>query len=663
MAQHPGRDLPGFDGSSRRRARVAAVCLLLAAVGGRARAESAGTGAGPAEAALAGAALVDTLIVTAAAAAGPAAPAVGGLLTRIELDDAGGSRDLADVLAATAGFQVRRYGAAGASAVPSLRGSSPAQVRLFVDGMPLDDAETGVFNLERLPLERFGAVEIHRGAVPAGLGGIGGAGAVNLLTRRARDGATATAGLGAFGERWASTAWGHDGWLLLAHARRADNDFTYRDHNQTFHRSDDDTVRTRRNAWLREHGFFAKGEGAAGPVDLRGWAGFLRRDGGRPGPIGGYASPHASVRYDRLDGHLAAGWRADLVRLEVSAARTDERLDDPAGEIGFAPPGTERTRGDDLTGRLLWSPGWDLGGRADLAVRAGLERRGQWQRRRWNALRDPERHRTVTAAFAVADAGLADGRLRVAPAWRWQRTLDDFPPTPLPWDPEPAAERIERDAIAPSAGRVLGDRPGDGGAGGPRRAHRARTHLDRALRPPRGRDRQPRAGARDRADGRPGAVPAVARRRDQRPGGRIRGTDRRHDRVRGQQPAHEHRPQHRRHPHPRAGGGGARRAARGPGPAGQPHLAARPRRRRPARLRRQGPAVPARRGGLPAPDPRRPGLATLAGGPLPVGRLPGPGQHRAEHGPGPAPPGPRPGDDLAPGVAGTAARSPCRPPS
>ncbi|MFO7609221.1 MAG: TonB-dependent receptor [Candidatus Krumholzibacteriia bacterium] len=471
MARHPGRDLPSRGCFRRRLWRAAAVCLAAPAWAGVAAAPvaaaTAPTAAEFAEAALAGAALVDTLIVSAAPAAGPLAPAVGGLVTRLELDQERGSRDLADALAATAGFQVRRYGAAGASAVPSLRGSAAAQVRLFIDGMPLDDAETGVFNLERLPLERFGAVEIHRGAVPAGLGGIGGAGAVNLLSRPARDGATVAAGAGAFGERWASAAWGRtaasgpDGLLLLAHARRADNDFAYTDHNQTFHRSDDDTVRVRANAWLREHGFFLKGGAAAGPFALGGWAGFLRRDGGRPGPVGAYASPHASVRYDRLDGHLGAGWRDGLLRLEVSAARTDETLDDPAGELGFAPPGTTATQGEDLTGRLVWAPGLDLGAGADLALRAGLERRGQWQRQRRDGSEDPGRHRTRTAAFAVADLGWADGRLRLAPAWRWQRAEDDFPPVPaLPWLPEPQGVRHRRDDVSPSVGLCWDLAPG-----------------------------------------------------------------------------------------------------------------------------------------------------------------------------------------------------------
>lgn len=464
MAHHPGRDLPGIIGFRPRLRRGAVVCVLGL---GLATTAPAAEVAAPLDATLVAAALVDTLIVSARSAGGALDPAVGGLVTRIELDQERGSRDLADVLAATAGFQVRRYGAAGASAVPSLRGSAAAQIRLFLDGMPLDDAETGIFNLERLPLERFSALEIHRGAVPAGMGGIGGAGAVNLLSRADQDGGTVTAGAGSFGERWASAAWGRtaadgaSGGTLLAHARRADNDFSYLDHNQTFNRSDDDTVRVRENSWLREYGFFGQGRTGAGAFGLAGWAGFVGRDGGRPGPVGDYASPHATVDYERLDGHLGLGWRGNLLRLEGSAARTDETLDDPEGEIGFSPPGTTRTRSDDATVRLAWAPGLDLGGGADLALQTGIEGRGQWQSQWWNDAEDPLRHRSQGTAFAVADLGLADGRLRVAPAWRWQRTVDDFPPVPaLPWLPEPAGVRHQQDAVSPSVGTTWELRPG-----------------------------------------------------------------------------------------------------------------------------------------------------------------------------------------------------------
>ncbi|MCP4571045.1 MAG: TonB-dependent receptor [bacterium] len=411
------------------------------------------------------AARYDTLVVRAPARNGPG-PAVGAVVTRLDLEDPRGARDLADALGAVAGLQVRRYGAAGASAVPSMRGSSPSQLRLFVDGMPLDDAQTGLVDLARLPLERFGTADVHRGGVPVRLGGIGGAGAINLRTRRQASGWDLGLAAGSFGAVSARAIWGHDtgsgSVLVLAHGRRADNDFRFTDHRWTFHETDDDVEAVRENAWLREHGFFLSAAGdPGGDWRVRGWAGFLRRDGGRPGPVGGNASPHASVRYDRLDGYLSLDWREDLLRAEVAAARSDDLLDDPAGEVANLPPGMTTSRGEDVALRLSVAPRIVSGGELDLAVRFGAEWRGQWFDENLVGLDQPLRHRDQTTAFAALDAALAGPRLRLEPSLRWQGNRDDFPPVPaLPHWPEQEGVEHRQEDWSPAVGLVWDASPG-----------------------------------------------------------------------------------------------------------------------------------------------------------------------------------------------------------
>ncbi len=152
-----------------------------------ARAENNGTteiGAPPAV----GYVFSDTLIVRSGPLPDPVNPSLAGLVTRVDLENEPGFHDAADILSGVAGVQVRRYGAVGASAVPSLRGSSGSQIRFYLDGMPLNDAQTGMTGLARIPLDRIAAVEIHRGVVPTELGGIGGAGAVNFITRPETEG-------------------------------------------------------------------------------------------------------------------------------------------------------------------------------------------------------------------------------------------------------------------------------------------------------------------------------------------------------------------------------------------------------------------------------------------------------------------------------------------
>ena len=74
-------------------------------------------------------------------------------------------------------------------------------MRLFLDGMPLPDAWDGGAALDMVPAERLAAVEIHRGVVPAALGGAGGIGAINLLTSRVPGRPFLEAAVGSFGAR------------------------------------------------------------------------------------------------------------------------------------------------------------------------------------------------------------------------------------------------------------------------------------------------------------------------------------------------------------------------------------------------------------------------------------------------------------------------------
>ncbi len=397
----------------------------------------------------------DTLLVAAGVAVGPAGPATASLVTRLEIEDTPGVTDISDLLARVAGLQLARLGGWGASAVPSLRGSSAAQIRFFVDGMPLPEAQTGLAAFERVPLDRLQAVEVYRGVVPAGLGGGGGAGAINFITRDVADGVDASVMAGSFGERGGRITVGGTAadnsrsGLIGLHGHRADNDFEFLDHNQTFHRSDDDTVRTRENAWLEEYGAWGSGRWQRGRLSARGSLGYTRRDGGRPGPLG-YESPNASVRYDRMDAQGHLDWADGLVRADLSGGRDNEYLFHPvAGEVGFLPPGTTHTASDDLYGRLAWSPTLVDG---LLSLEAGLDWRGQWQDEQIAGRSEPQRSRRTTSAFAAVVIDFFGDRLRVVPTWRWQHNRDNFPLTPIPWLQTGSGNT--RDDISPSLGAV-----------------------------------------------------------------------------------------------------------------------------------------------------------------------------------------------------------------
>jgi iron complex outermembrane receptor protein len=403
---------------------------------------------------------IDTIMIKASALTDAVSPSAGGIVTHITFDDDRAGRDLARELARSAGLQMRRYGGTGFAAVPALRGASAAQIRVFLDGMPLNSAQTGEVDLSRLPTDRLAGAEVHRGVVPTGWGGMGGAGAVNLLTREETQGTDLALFTGSFGDVGGRVSWGasgHEGQsslLVMAHARRADNDYSFRHHNQTFHTAGDDSTRKRVNAAFEEWGLWATGKHETGRLAARVAGGFFRKDGGRPGPLN-YPTVHAAVRHQRGNGQARLTW-AEHLNLELAAATERQDLYDPRNEIQDGFGGTISSQSEDVTGRLSWTgPLLDT---LDLVV--GGEQRRQGFRQWYGTDADPDRSRRTTSAFAGLTAHLLGRRLQLMPAWRWQRNVDDFPPLPaLPWLPEDVGVRHERDDVSPSLGALWAIQP------------------------------------------------------------------------------------------------------------------------------------------------------------------------------------------------------------
>ncbi|MCP4293733.1 MAG: TonB-dependent receptor [bacterium] len=404
----------------------------------------------------------DTVVVSARALGNTVNPSAAGMITVVDLSEETGNRDLADILGSTAGFQIRRYGGLGFAAVPSLRGSSAAQIRIFIDGLPVDDAQSGAVDLSLLPAERFERAEIHRGVVPGGLGGLGGAGSVNLITRKRTEGLKALVNVGSFGQKGGRLTWGKsssnglNSVLLMAHGRRADNNYKYLDNNQTFDNSEDDTTRTRENSWFEEYGFWGKGNLSTRMADLSFVAGFFRKDGGRPGPIN-YPSPDASVRLDRSDAQLQISMPAQL-NISGSTTRVEQFLYDPENQIDDGFGGDIRSLSHDLTGRISWEPTlWTSESSliSSLDLTAGFERRTQWYEQWYGASDDPRRNRETDSFFAALQILALSQKVHVIPAWKYQVNTDDFPALPaLPWLPEEEGVEHQRHDVSPSLGLV-----------------------------------------------------------------------------------------------------------------------------------------------------------------------------------------------------------------
>ncbi|MBW2423168.1 MAG: TonB-dependent receptor, partial [Deltaproteobacteria bacterium] len=99
-------------------------------------------------------------------------------------DYVGENKSLADLLSETEGVSVRRFGAAGDRSEVTIRGSSPSQVVVTLDGVRANSILTGGTDLSRVCLPLLDRVEVTRGAGSAreGSGAIGGV--VNVVTRQ-----------------------------------------------------------------------------------------------------------------------------------------------------------------------------------------------------------------------------------------------------------------------------------------------------------------------------------------------------------------------------------------------------------------------------------------------------------------------------------------------
>jgi len=91
--------------------------------------------------------------------------------------------DMGEVLARTQGVSVRRYGGLGSNARISMNGLYDDQIRLFLDGVPLDLAGYP-FGIENVPVNLVDRIEVYRGVVPVRFGADALGGAINLVSNQ-----------------------------------------------------------------------------------------------------------------------------------------------------------------------------------------------------------------------------------------------------------------------------------------------------------------------------------------------------------------------------------------------------------------------------------------------------------------------------------------------
>jgi len=360
-----------------------------------------------------------------------------GSVTSIDTRDASEKvSDLGETLEQSAGVTVKRYGGLGSFSVVMLRGASPNQVKVFLDGVPLSGAAAGAVNLADLPLDSLERIDVYRGVAPLGFGGAPIGGVVNLVTRRTQKGWSAggSASYGSFdtykGDAFASVADEKFNAFAFYTHMQSRGDFEYPDDNATPYNEEDDEWVKRRNNDFYSHDFLAKGGwNATDSLEIFAANDFFQKDAGLPG-IGAFRVEEARFAKLRNTSYLGMQYEVSKLNLRGLSYYTymNEKYEDPLGEIGV---GSQQNRyytriyGGNLLARYFF------GRFAALAAFAEGKTEKYTERDLLNDRTGPEYVRDSFAGALQGEIYLAGDSLTLVPTIRAEHYANDYPASPL----------------------------------------------------------------------------------------------------------------------------------------------------------------------------------------------------------------------------------------
>ena len=196
---------------------------------------------------------------------------------------------LQDVLEREAGVRVKRYGGLGSYSTLSIRGSNAAQVNIYIDGVPLNNAQGGEINLADLSFDNLERIEIYKSNAPPGLGGAAIGGSVNLVTKKGfKKGSRVNATVGDLKTaRVSSTVYDNTGevrYSIFAQQERSDQKFAYFNNRGTLLNPLDDIIDERKNAWFNRYNFTGNAGFEIQKTKISLLEDFTYREQGIPGP-------------------------------------------------------------------------------------------------------------------------------------------------------------------------------------------------------------------------------------------------------------------------------------------------------------------------------------------------------------------------------------------
>lgn len=102
----------------------------------------------------------------------------------IKIDPKSSKSSLTDYIEENTNLDFRQSGALGSISTVSIRGSSPSQLNVFIDGVLLNSASSGFFDISNIDISEIEKIEIYKGTIPINLGTGSMGGAINLITKR-----------------------------------------------------------------------------------------------------------------------------------------------------------------------------------------------------------------------------------------------------------------------------------------------------------------------------------------------------------------------------------------------------------------------------------------------------------------------------------------------
>jgi len=286
-----------------------------------------------------------------------------GFATAVDLGDQPGTRPadgLPELLARTPGATVRSFGGLGQWSAISLRGSSPQQVAMFLDGVPITSSVAGLVDLSSLPTDGLARVEIYRGYVPVAFGGAAIGGAIDLVSAPAwqSGGLTIHGGYGSFGARETRLSLrgplgrsGRSAGAITVGYAGSTGDFLFLDDGGTPDLGDDDRTLVRTNNDYDRLAVHARYDHRRGPWRFAAQQLLNYKDQGVPGPAGAQSR---EVRLGTLVGRsvfsarrYGVGGPAGRIEWLAGVGVLQQTYRDPLGEVGLAID-DQRQRGIDL---------------------------------------------------------------------------------------------------------------------------------------------------------------------------------------------------------------------------------------------------------------------------------------------------------------------------